>query len=84
MFLRVSTGYVNASRTVYVAKNVAYLFSDLLAMYTDGKRTKLNWAAAKAEPFKIPENNPSLVISVNVWLRVPGYENLALSTGKAW
>jgi len=42
MFLRVSTGYVNASRTVYVAKNVAYLFSDLLAMYTDGKRTKLN------------------------------------------
>lgn len=31
-----------------------------------------------------PENNPSLVIYVKVWLNVPGYENLAVKTEYAW
>lgn len=58
MFLIVSTGYKRVSRTVYVARKVEYLLFDLLAIYTDGKRTKLNWAAANTDPFKRPENNP--------------------------
>ena len=45
---------------------------------------KLSWAAAKTDPFSIPENNPSLVIYVKVWLRVPGKVALAFSTGYAW